>query len=250
MTTRGRSIGARLFRSIAFCIAPIASAAAQPGEGRLSARHAAPADSAIYGERYITSASGEGYSYVPATYRPGVATPVCVLLHGAGGNAQRFIRRFEKPADSAGIILVAPQSRFASWDLVHGAYGYDVLQIDAMLRDTFRRYRIDARRTCIAGFSDGASYALSLGRVNGDLFTHVIAFSPGFISTETRAHGRPSMFISHGSADNVLPIDRTGRRVLTTLSRDKYKVEFREFAGGHTVPPDIAIEAFGWLRKE
>jgi hypothetical protein len=27
-------------------------------------------------------------------------------------------------------------------------------------------------------------------------------------------------------------------------------VEFREFSGGHTVPPDVAIEAFGWLRKE
>ncbi len=31
------------------------------------------------------------------------------------------------------------------------------------------------------GFSDGASYALSLGVPNGDLFTHIVAFSPGFM---------------------------------------------------------------------
>jgi predicted esterase len=32
----------------------------------------------------------------------------------------------------------------------------------------------------VSGFSDGASYALSIGPANGDLFTHVMAFSPGF----------------------------------------------------------------------
>jgi len=36
--------------------------------------------------------------------------------------------------------------------------------------------------TCNRGFSDGASYALSVGITNGDLFTHVIAFSPGFVA--------------------------------------------------------------------
>ena len=34
---------------------------------------------------------------------------------------------------------------------------------------------------CASGFSDGASYALSLGAANGDLFTHIAAFSPGFM---------------------------------------------------------------------
>jgi phospholipase/carboxylesterase len=234
----------------ALCIAFVAAdLSAQVEEGRLSARPAVRGDSAIRGERYIVSASGEGYTYVPPTYRPDVAMPLCVMLHGAGGNAQRFIRRFESLADSAGIILVAPQSHLATWDLMHGTFGYDVIQIDAMLRDIYRRFRIDTARTCIAGFSDGASYALSLGRVNGDLFTHVIAFSPGFIVTAARAHGKPSVFVSHGSTDNILPIDRTGRRVVATLTKASYKVEFREFTGPHTVPPDIAVAAFAWLKK-
>jgi phospholipase/carboxylesterase len=241
----------QIVRLLAICLSAIAvQAGAQSTEGRLTARPAARADSAILGERYITSSSGEGYSYVPSSYRPTVAAPVCVLLHGAGGNAQRFIRRFESVADSAGVILLAPQSHFPTWDLIYsGDYGYDVIQIDALLREMFRRYRIDERRLCVAGFSDGASYALSLGRANGDLFTHVIAFSPGFIATGVRAHGRPLVFMSHGTADNILPIERTGRRVLTALERDRYRVLFREFSGGHTVPADVAIEAFAWLQK-
>jgi predicted esterase len=40
------------------------------------------------------------------------------------------------------------------------------------------------------GFSDGASYALSLGLANGDLFTHVLGFSPGFMRVP-RHVGRP-----------------------------------------------------------
>lgn len=36
-----------------------------------------------------------------------------------------------------------------------------------------------------AGFSDGASYALSLGLPNGNLFSHIVAFSPGFMRAPT-----------------------------------------------------------------
>ena len=245
-----RAITLALLRAVFALTA--ADAVAQSAEGRLSARPtraSALPDTAIYGERYISSPSGDGYSYVPRSYRPSVAAPLCVVLHGAGGNAERFIRRFERLADSAGIILVSPQSHLATWDLMSGTFGYDVIQIDAMLRDSFRRYRVDTNRTCIAGFSDGASYALSLGRVNGDLFTHVIAFSPGFVVTAPRAHGKPNVFVSHGTDDNILPIDRTGRRVVSTLSNAGYRVEYREFTGVHAVPPEIASAAFAWLKK-
>jgi predicted esterase len=34
------------------------------------------------------------------------------------------------------------------------------------------------------------------------------------------------------------------------LRRRGYDVTFREFDGGHTVPPDIAREALGWITGE
>jgi len=54
----------------------------------------------------------------------------------------------------------------------------------------------------IQGFSDGASYALSLGLTNGDLFTHVIAFSPGF-AAPAEQRGRPRIYVSHGVAQSL-----------------------------------------------
>ncbi len=94
--------------------------------------------------------------------------------------------------------------------------------------------------------SDGAPYALSLGFVNGDLFRKVTAFSPGFI-VPAEWHGTPAFFVSHGRQDPILPIDAAGRRVVVQLQRGGYRVRFREFDGGHTIPPDIRDEAITWM---
>jgi predicted esterase len=121
--------------------------------------------------------------------------------------------------------------------------------IDRALEHMFSRYAIDPERLAIGGFSDGASYALSLGISNGDLFTHVLAFSPGFVAPAGRP-GSPRIFVSHGVRDGVLPIDRCSRRIVPELERGGYDVLFREFDGGHTLPPEIASEAVGWFTQE
>ena len=98
----------------------------------------------------------------------------------------------------------------------------------------------------VAGFSDGGSWALTLGLENGDLLTRVVAFSPGFSAART-ACGRPELFLTHGVHDAVLPVDRTSRRLVPALRRAGYDLEYREFDGGHVVPPDLAADAAAWL---
>jgi phospholipase/carboxylesterase len=57
-----------------------------------------------------------------------------------------------------------------------------------------------------------------VGITNGDLFTHVIAFSPGFLAP-ARQEGAPRLFISHGIHDTVLPIDRCSRRIVPLVQQ-------------------------------
>ena len=97
----------------------------------------------------------------------------------------------------------------------------------------------------IGGFSDGATYALSLGLINGDLFRRIVAFSPGFVATGEH-RGRPDVFVSHGERDDVLPIARTSRRITRDLTASGYAVTYREFDGGHTVPDAIARAGLEW----
>ncbi|MDP9444002.1 MAG: hypothetical protein M3P83_06510 [Actinomycetota bacterium] len=98
----------------------------------------------------------------------------------------------------------------------------------------------------VGGFSDGASYALSLGIGNGDVFDAVVAFSPGFAAPLVR-HGRPRVFVSHGRRDPVLPIERCSRRLVPQLRSSGYDVTYREFDDGHVVPDHVVAEAAGWL---
>ncbi len=118
--------------------------------------------------------------------------------------------------------------------------------IDHALVKAFELVAVDAARVAIEGFSDGASYALSLGLRNAELFTHVIAFSPGFM-TIPQGSGKPKVFVSHGSEDLILPAVRCSHRIVDRLERDGYQVTFVEFAGGHSVPGNIAGEAVAWL---
>jgi phospholipase/carboxylesterase len=187
--------------------------------------------------------------YVPAGYRADRPAPLVVMLHGAGGNPRRVLTYVMALADSIGVMLLAPQSSGMTWDVIRGRYGPDVAFIDRALTHVFAHYAVDATRLAIGGFSDGATYALSLGITNGDVFTHVIAFSPGFMVPATQ-RGAPRLFVSHGTKDQILSIDACSRQIVRRARDAGYDVLYREFEGGHTVPPAIAREAFTWLKDE
>src|SRR4030095_4819862 len=172
--------------------------------------------------------------------------PLLVFLHGAGQNNEEMIEYIGQAADEAGIALVVPNSRDQTWDAIRGSFGPDVTFLNQMLERVFEVMPVDPNRLAIGGFSDGATYALSLGLINGDLFSRIAAFSPGFVVAGT-AHGKPKIFISHGSSDHILPIGRTSRRIVPDLQDRGYEVTFREFDGDHEVPPAVAREGAQWL---
>jgi phospholipase/carboxylesterase len=187
-----------------------------------------------------------GVFYVPPAIDATKAVPLIVMLHGAGGQGERALGWLRTFADAKRFIVVAPDSVGATWDLIQQRPGPDVERLDESLAMLFARFTIDASRVAIAGFSDGASYALSLGIDNGDLFTHVIAYSPGFMIVNEQV-GVPRIYVSHGTADEVLPIAHCSRRLVPQLKGAGYDVTYREFAGGHTVPEANATESMEWL---
>jgi predicted esterase len=219
---------------------------AEHEQGRIGARPGAVTGDGARGLQRLSSGSRGGMLYVPATYDARKAAPLVVVLHGAGGAGARAIGGLQEHADEHGMILVAPDSRGQTWDVIQGEIGPDVARIDSVSRGIFTRYAIDPARLCVSGFSDGASYALTLAVANGDLFTHCIAFSPGFLAPPVQS-GKPRIFISHGTDDEVLPIDACSRRLVPRLERAGYEVTYREFEGPHTVPHDIADEAVDWF---
>jgi predicted esterase len=148
-------------------------------------------------------------------------------------------------ADTTGLVLVAPDSRGSTWDAIRGAFSDDVTFINRALTAAFARVRIDASRVRLMGFSDGGTYGLSIGLINGDLFSRVVAFSPGYV-IPAESTGKPKMFITHGTRDQILPIDATSRQIVPQLRNAGYDVEYHEFDGGHGVTEALLAQATTW----
>jgi phospholipase/carboxylesterase len=217
-------------------------------DGRLDARPTAPTVEPPTPGRHELEIDGHRVLlFVPTSVSADRASPFALLLHGASGDAEGGFRMWAPLAEAAGVILLAPESQHGgAWDVMVGGFGSDVAMIDDELRWAFERFRVDPRHLAIAGFSNGATYALSLGVTNGDLFSHIVALSPGFM-VPGEPHGTPPVFIAHGTRDRVLPIAQTSRRIVPELRGQGYDVTFETFEGGHHLDPGVARRALAWF---
>jgi phospholipase/carboxylesterase len=191
--------------------------------------------------RELSGELREALLFVPPSIAPG--NPLLVFFHGARGAAARSLSLVQAAATQHGCLVLLPNSTDYTWDLIAGGWGPDVDRLDAALEVVFDHFAVSS--VAFGGFSDGASYALSIGLANGDLAQAVLAFSPGFASPPDRV-GRPRVWISHGTEDTVLLIDRCARPVARSLTSTGYEVSYQEFAGPHTVPPDSVDRAVRW----
>src|SRR5262245_14319872 len=245
----------RRFKAICICCLSVTTwfgVTAEPGRIVIPAKSTTQNPSA--GLQRLSGRNG--LLYIPP--RDPEPLPLLVLLHKAGGSPSEWFSgegSYAAYADKGRFIILAPESPGPTWGTGPKSWGYDYVAINRALEEAFARCAVDPNRLAIGGFSDGASYALSLGLANGDVFSYIIAFSPGFI-VRAQARGRigtnnevqvPLVYIAHGTADNVLPIASTSRIFVSSLRKNGYSVEFREFSGGHHVSRQVADQAMTWL---
>jgi phospholipase/carboxylesterase len=216
-------------------------------DGRFVVNPVAPTGSVQPGDSLLgLSPTRDARLYVPPSYDPARPTPLLLGFHGAGGSGTGWLNSTRGMADAHGFVILAPDSRDVSWDAIRGAFGPDIDFISSALAATFERVNVDSTRMAIGGFSDGATYALSVGLANGDAFPKVIAFSPGFV-IDAPPHGQPRFFIAHGTSDQILPINNCSRRIVPILRNGGYDVTYHEFAGGHRIDEVERENAFTWM---
>ena len=205
----------------------------------------------------VLTLAGGAYAYLPKGLT-GAPVPVLVVFHGAGGRAQDILDSYRADADANHFILVLPQSLGPTWDMivdlksrlgvemnVEPRYGRDLKALDAAMADLFARVAVDPARVGIMGFSDGATYAVSVGTANPQLFHTVIAYSPG-PAFPTKFDITQRIFISHAEEDPVLPYSTT-RGMVARMRVKHMPLEFESFHGGHEVPKDIHAKAVAYF---
>lgn len=215
----------------------------------------------------ILALPDEAIAYIPARAalslsKGGPHPPLLVLLHGAGRDAGRMIERLASEADARGIVLLAPTSRGPTWDKVASAEeppdmssqlassmarrfstSHDADRVEAAIAALGKILPVDRNRTVLAGFSDGATFALAMGLSRAHAFAGVIAWSPGIaIETVSPARGR-RVFVSHGRADPVLSFTTACADIVPMVQGEGAAVTFLPFEGGHEMTP-AATDAF------
>lgn len=102
-----------------------------------------------------------GYTYqtgllIPAGPVPPGGFPVCVMLHGNGGNGPAMVQQFKNLIQCH--ILVAPSGYMGSWDIVdEDSEGPDLFVINELI-DTLQKFtNVNANQIRILGFSNGAA---------------------------------------------------------------------------------------------
>ncbi len=229
------------------CLYPDVAETARRTSARLTARPGIPALAATPGQTRLGLSSGrDGYLYVPLGYSPDTPLPLLIGLHGAGGSSDSW-SSYVARAEARGMVLLAPDSRYQTWNVAGIHWDVDVDFLDAALAHTFERCRIDPARIALAGFSDGASFALWAGLVNGDLFTHLVAYSPGMLVTSPTPVGKPAIFVSHGTLDPVIPVTVSKDQIVPYLRDAGYDVTFQQFDGEHVVPAVVSETALDWF---
>ncbi len=216
--------------------------------GRLDFAHRAPTGPPLPAGTHQLGlfAERDALLVVPEGVDAAVPTPLMVLFHGGGGSARKILPMMDAHARARGFLLLLPQSLFPTWDIVIAGNGPDRERLGTALGAVADRFALDPARVAFAGHSDGGSYALSLGLTNGDVVSHLIASSAGFMSVQLQT-GAPRIFISHGVQDEQIPIARSARVHAAALKEAGYDVTYLEYNGPHAYQPALVALAVSFF---
>jgi phospholipase/carboxylesterase len=192
-----------------------------------------------------------GFSlYVPEWWDATTPWPLVVALHGGSGHGREFLWTWVREARSRGFVLLAPTSIGPTWSL--DLPSVDAVRIASMVDFVAERWPIDRERLLLTGLSDGATFTLLAGLLEGAPYAALAPVSgvlhPASIALGNlqRAQGR-RIYHVHGALDWLFPIAlaHIARDELTRAGAD---LTYREIPDlSHTYPRDENAKILDWF---
>lgn len=183
--------------------------------------------------------------------------PLILFLHGTGGNAAVWTGGWCSEAQKRGYLVVLPQST-GTGDAKAGNTGGDTLarwadldvpKLVSLAREIQRTHNADAKRTYLAGYSNGGFYACETGLAHPEIFSAIVCVGGGANRGVGEDNARQGAYFIHGTADNSVRFE-VGKNSAEKLKGKLQDVVFRDYQGrGHDIFDEEAKAVFDWLPK-
>lgn len=196
--------------------------------------------------------------------------PLILLLHGYGSNEQDlFSFASELPEEYFVVSAKAP------YDLQYGSYAWYAINFDAnenkfsdhdqarasrdliagFIDELIENYPIDKDNITLIGFSQGTILSYAVGLSYPEKVQRIVALS-GYLNEEiikdgfqTNNFNNLKMFISHGTVDQVIPVD-WAKKAPAKLEKLGIRTVYKEYPVGHGVAPQNFFDLKNWLENK
>ncbi len=207
------------------------------------------------GHVFVERGDSRAVLLTPAEIDPARRYPLITVLHGAGRQDEMLVKACRDQPEARDALFLVPRSLLPTWDLIASRERPDLDFLEYAYDLIYRRYPVDPDRQALLGYSDGASYALSVGLSNPRIFRAVMGWAAGFIALapgfDPDAAPKPAVLLEYGTHDELFPFDRVALPMRENLRKAGYTVEFRVDQGGkHWPSADFLPEALDWFFSE
>jgi phospholipase/carboxylesterase len=195
--------------------------------------------------------------------------PLLLLLHGYGSNEEDlFSFARELPEEYYVISAQAP------FDMTYGSYAWYAINFDAdenkfsdigqarasrdiiasFIDELIATYPIDAHNVTLIGFSQGSILGYAVALSYPEKVQRLVAMS-GYLNTEiavddfaTNDFSNLKIFASHGSVDQVIPVE-WARNSVPVIEKLGIAIVYKEYPVGHGVAPQNFFDFKNWLQS-
>lgn len=194
---------------------------------------------------------GRAVLLTPEEIDPSRRYPLFTVLHGAGRQDELLVKASRDEPERRDAFFLVPRSIAPTWDLIAGTGSGDLEFLEYAWDLIDRRYPIDPARKGLIGYSDGASYALSVGLSNPQYFSAIMVWAAGFVVLEPDTlelpHRKPRLYLEYGTHDPLFPFEQIAVPMRDNLQRAGYEVTFSADEGGkHWPSGSFQREALDW----
>lgn len=193
--------------------------------------------------------------------------PLLIMLHGYGSDENDLFSFANELPEELFIISVRAPYELQPYGHAWYAINFDAVQgkwsdneqaiesrdlIAKFIDEATSTYAVDKNNVTLLGFSQGTILSYAVALTYPEKVKNIIALS-GYINKdilpknfETKAYSNLEFYCSHGSVDQVIPVD-WARQTAPFLTRLNIKHQYSEFPVGHGVAPQNFYELKDWL---